>query len=482
LNSPRKLPVLSIATPSGQEPPVVNNEGGGEAGLSIAQMTAIIIAHRKISLIIASVILVLGTIVIKFLPKTYQSTATVIVDYEVNDPLSGQSFPIMLMDNYIATQIQIMQSAQVISPVVKELGLTKEKDLIAGYPGQGRIEDWVSAALKKKLSITHSSGTQLIYVTAESRDGTAAANLANTVANTYISQQIQRLNDPAMVQAKRYTEQLADLKEKVSVAQEKLAQFRQSTGLTEVQAGVNDVETYLLNNVEGRLAEAKNVLRIAEVNKANEADVNKAAAASNLVQILRGQLATQESNMAEYQTTYGPKHPKVVELSSQIEATKQSIANEIKNITKTTSSDITAARELVAKLEAERNSQRAKVMSTKEKQDEGAKLALEYDSARAVYKQALDGYDKIMASAGGRYSNVSLMNAGEIPIKSTKPNKQKLVMMVFVVSLMFGVGGPFAYELFLMRRIRCRDDLERDLGLPVLAEFDAIASFASETK
>ena len=32
---------------------------------------------------------------------------------------------------------------------------------------------------------------------------------------------------------------------------------------------------------------------------------------------------------------------------------------------------------------------------------------------------------------------------------------------------------PLGYEL-LNRRIRCRDDVERDLGIPVLVEFAAI--------
>ncbi|MES1146787.1 MAG: Wzz/FepE/Etk N-terminal domain-containing protein [Solimonas sp.] len=481
MNTPRKLPVLSIATPTGQEPPLVTG-GGSELGLSLAQITAIVWAHRKVSIIIASILLVLASVVIKLLPKTFESTATVIVNYEVNDPLSGQAFPIMLMDNYIATQIQLMQSAPVLGPVVEKLQLTKDPDLTAGYQGQGPIEDWVRTALQKKLTITHRAGTQLIYVTAESKQANAAAKLANTVADVYISQQQERLNDPAMAQAKRYTEQLAELKQKVDAAQERISAFRQSTGLTEVTAGVNDTDAYVLNGLEGRYQEALNALRTAETNQANEADVNKAATTSNLVQNLRTQLATQQAQMAEYQTTYGPKHPKVMELASQIAATQESLNNELKNINKSTSADINAARELVAKLKAAVDAQRAKVMSTKEKQDEGAKLALELESARAVYKQALDGYDKVMAAAGGRYSNVSLMNAAEIPIKSTKPNKVKLLMVAFMASLMCGVGAPFMYELLMQRRIRCRDDLERDLGLPVLAEFDAIAAFAREAK
>jgi len=34
-----------------------------------------------------------------------------------------------------------------------------------------------------------------------------------------------------------------------------------------------------------------------------------------------------------------------------------------------------------------------------------------------------------------------------------------------------GVTGPLFYELLVKRRVRCRDDLERNHGIPVLAEF-----------
>jgi capsular polysaccharide biosynthesis protein len=37
-----------------------------------------------------------------------------------------------------------------------------------------------------------------------------------------------------------------------------------------------------------------------------------------------------------------------------------------------------------------------------------------------------------------------------------------------------GVLAPLIYELLLNRRIRCRDDFERDLDIPVLMEFDRI--------
>jgi hypothetical protein len=42
-----------------------------------------------------------------------------------------------------------------------------------------------------------------------------------------------------------------------------------------------------------------------------------------------------------------------------------------------------------------------------------------------------------------------------------------------------GVAGPLIYELLFNRRLRCRDDIERMFGIPVLAQFDPIRSTPS---
>jgi len=64
----------------------------------------------------------------------------------------------------------------------------------------------------------------------------------------------------------------------------------------------------------------------------------------------------------------------------------------------------------------------------REVQGEGGKLALELESAEAVYKRALDGYDQIMFASVGDYTNVSIVNRADPPVGS-KPNKPKLFSM-----------------------------------------------------
>lgn len=458
----------------GSEPPLMSGEQES-GGFSVAQVVAILWAHRKQSLIIFVSLAVLLTVAIKLLPKTFVATATIVVNYEVNDPLGGQEFPVMLMDNYITTQIQLMQSSEVLLPVVDKLDLTKHKDFAAGYKGDGSLRDWAKAQLIKRLAITHNGGTQLIYVTADAKTALEAALIANTVADVYIGQQTQRLNKPAALRAGRYAEQLDELKEKVNAAQEKVTEFRQRTGLTDVMASNNDADVTALNLLESQYQGALNSLRAAEVNQSTEQDVTRAASTSQLVQNLKGQLATLQSQLAESTTTYGPKHPKVVELQSQIDSVKIALANEMKTISTGSNVELSATRSLVARLQPALEAQRKKVMATRQLQDEGAKLLLELDSARAVYKQALDGYDKITAAAEGQYTNVSVMNRAEAPLKSTKPNKAKLLVLALGFSGGTGVVIPFLMDVLLRRRIRCKDDVERDLAVPVLAEFEPIA-------
>ena len=57
---------------------------------------------------------------------------------------------------------------------------------------------------------------------------------------------------------------------------------------------------------------------------------------------------------------------------------------------------------------------------------------------------------------------------------AAKPNKLKLFAAALAASFALALGGPFAYELLLNRRIRCRDDLERGFRIVTLAEFGPI--------
>jgi uncharacterized protein involved in exopolysaccharide biosynthesis len=474
--------LLAVAEPIVPEPDVSPEAAaqGGQIGFSVAQIVAIARAYWKIALLLWLVITAASAVVIKFLPKTYTATAELIVDTNNKDPLAGQEFPVNLLNNYVATQTELIQGPVILLSVIDRLNLTEDKDFAASArAGLAGRRDYAAARLGEALTVEQGRGGQLLYLSVSSRDPNKAALLANTITDVYLEEQRRRINEPAGQRAQRYAEQISELRAKVAVAQEKLAEYRKQKGITNVTADADpdnpDTETQALSSIEGRLLDAQNARRAVEARMSGAPISSDEALASPMVQQLQGQLRAQQSQLVQLSATLGPQHPKVLEIKSQIEATQVALKQETNALGANTATELSRAKALEAQYQQAADEQRAKVLRLREVQGEGGKLALELESAEAVYKRALDGYDQIMFASVGDYTNVSIVNRADPPVGS-KPNKPKLFGMAAFIALMFGCGVPILYELLLDRRVRCRDDIERSLGIPVLAQFGRISS------
>ena len=179
------------------------------------------------------------------------------------------------------------------------------------------------------------------------------------------------------------------------------------------------------------------------------------------------------------QATLGPRHPKVWNWRIRSRPIGATWRRKCNHLSAGAVSDLAAARQLEAKLQAAVTQQRAKVLAISRLQDEGTKYMLELESAQNVYKRALDGYDQIMFASDSHLANISIVSRAVPPQKASRPNKIKLVLLGAFAGIFFGMLGPMAYELLINRRIRCSDDFERDFQIPVLIEFDPLPTAAS---
>jgi uncharacterized protein involved in exopolysaccharide biosynthesis len=444
-------------------------------GLSATQIWTILWAYRKLSLIIAASILALTALVLVLLPRTYESTATVLVNYEVNDPLNGKEFPIGLLSSYLATQTELMRNPDMLLKVVDQLNLTENKYYKAGYSGDGAsLRDYVQKKLSKNLSIYQGQfGSHLIYVTGSANTPELAAQIANALTDVYKEQEFTRSTSPAVERASRYSAQLKQLSQKAEQAQQQYTAFHQKHQLIDTNDGKADVEITTLSDLEQQLLDAQRARRSAEARNLDDSSNADQVMASNLVQTIKTNLAAQESKLAELQTTLGPRHPQVVELNSQIAASRRNLSSEVDAYSKNASQSLVAAQQLEAKLQRAVATQREKVLAASQLYDQAAKYRLDLQSAQAVYKRALDGYDQVMFASLGNYTNVDVVSRATPPVRPSKPKTLSYLMLGFMAAGFFGLLLPLVYEL-TNRRMRCRDDFERDNGIPVLAEFDSL--------
>jgi uncharacterized protein involved in exopolysaccharide biosynthesis len=446
--------------------------------MSLGQFAAILLAYWKQVAAITVVVASLGAVVIKLMPKTYTATATLIVNSDVKDPLAGRDFDV---ENYVATQIELMTSPIVLAPVMHRLNLLQDREFSGGISGNS---DAVQATVQKNLAsairVERGTGGQLLYVSASAKTPVKAAAIANAVADVYIDQDRRRLKEPAAERAQRYTEELAELREKVSIAQEKVTAYGKANGIGDT--GAAGIEAQQLAVLRQRLLDTQNYRSTLEAKQSaggsatggSGGDATAGAATRTL-------LATQLAQLTQLSSTYGPQHPKVKELNAQIAVTRQALANESLGLAAGNANELEQTRVLEQRYLRDIAEQEAKVSKIQAAQADGDKLVLELESAKAVYKQALDGFDQIMFQAVANHTNVSVVTLAVPPLLPSKSNKMKLMMAVLAGAIGLGVGIPLCFGLFVARRLRCRDDMERDFGIAVLARLESVPALARPT-
>ena len=465
-----RLPVPHVTAASPQEYAAIP-QAYASPGISLQQIFSIVWAYRRITIGVVLAAVVIAVIVTKLSPRSYQATATLMVNYEVNDPLGGKDFPVGLMGSYMSTQIQLIKSPAILMPVVDRLDLANNEDYVAGFDGEhGTAEQWAKDQLARKLIVDQGEwGSQLIYIGYVADSAPEAARVANTVAEVYAEQQSQRLNGPASERGRRYTEQLKTLRAQVDEAQNQLTEFRQRTGLLGNEDDI-DLALERLSNLQQRLLEAQQQHRAAEAALIGAPGTRNSVVDSPSVRDLRSEIASKRARLAELQTTLGPRHPQIIELQSQLASAQGALNAETQVYTGNAQTQVDSARKLEAQLSAAVDAERAKVLKHRKLVDESAQYELALKSAQTLYERALDGYDQIALSSGGDYNNVSTVSEATPPVKPTKPKPLLNLAAALVLGGFFGLIGPMVYEFFF-RRVRCRDDFDRDFGVPVLVEF-----------
>lgn len=472
----RDLPVLTVSTPGAPVPYAAIPQQYTHPGLSLSQLFSIAAAYWRVTLATVLAFVGLTALVSLLMPKTYEASATLMVDYNVTDPIAGKEFPVGLMANYMSTQTQLITSPAVLMPVIERLQLTKNKRYTSGFKGDpANLAEYVRGRMVKKLTVEQGEwGSQLIHVTFAAPTAKEAADVANAVADVYADQQALRLAGPSDERTRRYTDQLDELKRRVDEAQTQLTAFMQKNGLIDNETKV-DLELEKLAELQHRLLEAQNQRRILEAQSMGNNATRDQVLASTSVQGLKTQLATLQARMAELSATLGPRHPEVMQLRSQIESTRRALNAELSVYSSNAESSLSSARRLEEQLLAAVEEMRATVQKKRAVQDAAAKYQLELETAQTLYKQALDNYDQIVIASGGGYNNVRFVGRALPPSQPDKPKILLNIALAFVIGSFFGVVGPLLYEL-LHRRVRCRDDLDRDFGLPVLAEFNSLTA------
>ncbi|MET1755179.1 Wzz/FepE/Etk N-terminal domain-containing protein [Novosphingobium sp. RD2P27] len=437
--------------------------------------------------IVSAVIFALGVAGVLMLTPQYSATAQIRIDPSQN-PLSRntqQETQQSLSAEAIETEVAVLSSLDLARAVVRRLRLTSDPEFTevidrsaeAATMSTADRETAIARELLQNLSVGREKLSYILGVTFRSEDPEKAALIANAFAETYLSTKTGSRVGTAERQVEWFNQRLAALGEEVRAADAALAQYRARAGLTQSggAAGTTIVDQQVgplssqLATAESEAAAARASLNAAR-NQIARGGIDSVSEVrmSNVIADLRRQRADILRNMGEVQARYGERHPESVRVRDQLAAVDQQIEDEARRVIGSLEANATAADARAASLRGSMNRLEGEQAQNTRNAVIAESLQREAEAKRAAYDRLAAASLESTQVAQDQISQAVIVSRAEPPLSPSFPNKPLFIALALVVALAAG-AGTIAVQEMLVTGLRSVEDVETQLGIPVLA-------------
>ncbi len=447
--------------------------------MSLNQLITILLARRMLVIMIFGLTVLAAAAVTMVLPKTYQATSSLIINYKGTDPVTGSTMPAQLAPSYMATQVDIISSDNVARQVVEELKLHETRFAVeafqqvrqeaGGVAKDANIKDWLSGVLQNKLIIEPSKQSNVIEVGYKGSDPQFVATVANAFADAYIDTNLKLKVDPSMDAAEWFNDRLASYREDVIEAEKKLTEYQSEKGIVALEERW-DVENSKLEQLSQELVVAQaealdSNSRSNEANNAESIEKNPDILTNPLIQSMKAELNSAEANLAKLKQRYAANHPKYQAAQAEVANLRVELQREIENVTGGLTNSAGLSDKRVSELEAAVQKQKEKILELNQHRDELAVLQLDVESAQQTLNTALERFSQTSMEGNINQSDVSVLTRATAPLFPSSPNVKRNLFLAAVLGFILAAGAALLLEL-LNPRIRTLEDI----SVPVLGE------------
>ncbi len=430
------------------------------------QVLLILFAHRYVAALVFVLVVITGTTFTWMTPKTYLVTTDLLVDSRA-DPIAGA---IVTGNNYIATQIAILQSERVAIGVVKRLRIADTPSLVEQWnqatKGKVPLENYYANMLRKGLLAEPQSGSNVIRLTYEGADPKFVTAVVNNYAQAYLDLTVDLRVEPVRQYADWFDDRLKSLRENVEAAQAKLSEFQRANGIVgnDLRA---DVETQRLDALMAQLVSIQgDNMAISSRQKMSGGEMSPDVQASPVVQGVRSELNRAENKLTELSVNLGPNHPQRVQLEGQVAELRQQLAQEIGRVAGSTGVAKTTAGLREGELRSVIAAQKERVLSLRAQRDHLAVLNQDVEAAKRIYDSVLQRSNQLNLEKQTDQANVSILSPAVESTSPAKPNVPKYLAGTFLGAVAAALAAAMGLEM-LNRKVRVVEDIMVD-DVPVL--------------
>ena len=444
------------------------------------------------------IVLVMGTgfVVTKLQPKIYESSAVLRVEKENKDlQVFSSSFegfdPV-----FFQTEFEMIQSKKVLYPVITKLGVANRLSKAMELPDGSINDDQAFMIFRKSyLEVRPFRNTKLIEVVCTSVKPEEAALYANTITDSYEEFRRSEITGRSDSGLKALDGEVQKQKKLVQEAAARIETLRRDLKIDELPGASSQVQSTTLSDMEIQRKEsmlselrADMISRKVRLEKVADLSIEQLESTLPALQLEDATTASTKQqylqalqNVASMQKMgYGKKHPEMQGAIRVVSERRDQLNKLVTGIRRALSIDLSVAQAKVEGLEKE-----VTELRTQLREDRTDRLA-PYNEARRDFEtqsQLLDvltsRYRQQSVESRIETRPVQIINRAEPGVRPIKPNMKLNLSLSLVVGLVLGLSLAFFIE-YLDTSIKTMDDVERHLGISVLAVIPKGAKFLTK--
>jgi succinoglycan biosynthesis transport protein ExoP len=369
----------------------------------------------------------------------------------------------------IDTEVRILKSDLLALQVIKQLNLDKQPEFGGADPApsdsltlttdalqpDSEKTSTLLAGFKGGLRVTLVPNTRIIEIHYRSADKNLAANVVNTLINTYIEQNFKTRFESTMQASDWLSKQMVDLEMKVQTSQEKLVQYQKQHEILGIDEKQN-ITTSKLDELNKELtaAESDRMGKESIYRLVQSGDPDTAAAAATtagsgtlgLMERMREQQADLKIQVAQLSTQFGTSYPKVVQLNTQLKEVDAQLQTEMTKVVSRVRSGYLAALQHETMLRQALDNQKQEANKLNESAIEYSLLKRDVESYRTLYEGLMEKLKEAGVTAGLRSNNIRSVDKARVPTYPSEPNVPRNLTFALALGLSTGIGLAFLLE------------------------------------
>lgn len=330
--------------------------------------------------------------------------------------------------------------------------------------------------LRGMIEIEPVEETRLLKIKVTSIDPIMAQQVANAVAESYIEFNIDNRMKSSQTTLKWMTNQLYEVKKNLEDAEAKFQRFKRQERVVSIEDRKRTISQKIAEFNDAYLQTRNRKLELSaklnELGRLKKSGKNirhvRSIIDNPIISALYSKLVEDEVSLSRMVKIYKSKHPKIVQIKSDINEKKEKLKQEI-------SKEIDSLRAERAVLAAKENVMEKNIadfekegMDVNQKELDHSILSRDVEMHQQLYDTLLVRVKEAGMAEKIDVSNLRITEPAVLPHTPIGPHKKRNLLLGIVLGLLMGVGLSFLWE-YLDRSIRTEEDVRNYLGLPVLS-------------